>query len=141
MIHLSFLSLKHPPTHTHIHTLSVSLVHPYHPRLHAVPPPQNTQSRNDVFDTVANLKLALGTSCCEKKKMFPGVAPQPPLPPSIPIQFFYFFLLLLLFLCPCFFVGIKAILVLLKMTVMSSVSNFHVISDWNPPSSKKKKKK
>ena len=57
------------------------------------------------------------------------------------LSLFSFFFLLLHFSVPCLFIDVKAILALLKMTVMTSVSYFHVIHNRNTPSSKKKKKK
>lgn len=57
-----------------------------------------------------------------------------PVPASILFSVFFFFLLRLIFYS-CLFADIKAVLVLLKMTALSSVSYFHVIYNWNTPSS------
>lgn len=63
---------------------------------------------NDDFDSVTYLKLALATSCCDKKKMFPGVAHSLPTITFHPcsglgcfffFNFFLFFFLLHLFFC------------------------------------------
>lgn len=110
------------------------------------PPPQKkTQPcSDDDFDSLANRKLALTTSRCEKRKCFQALPHVLPVLRTItfcPYSGFFFFPLSRLFFCSlpcCRHKGSS--LVLLKMTTMSSVSYFHVIYNWDPPSSKKKKK-
>lgn len=129
--YLSFLSLERSPC-----TLSMSLVHPYCPHLLSIPlkKPNLCEWHIDYKSEVKLWSFMLW-----KRKRFQALPHSLSSATFYPCSVFFFPPFWVYFSVPCLFVDIKAILMLLKMTAVSSVSYFHVIYNRNgtPPPKEK----